>query len=83
MKTRNHNTPEYAALLKAVEIIGGTMATARAVGVQPPSVTLWLKKGYAPCERCRTLEKLTKGEVSRYELRPDVFGPKPGRKKKV
>jgi DNA-binding transcriptional regulator YdaS (Cro superfamily) len=82
MKTRDHITPEYAALKKAVEIIGGTMAVSRAFGIKPPSVSRWLAKGYAPVERCLKLEKLTRGAVTRYDLRPDIFGAKPGRKRK-
>jgi DNA-binding transcriptional regulator YdaS (Cro superfamily) len=63
-------------LEKAIAIIGGTNATARALGIKPPSVSKWLRKGRAPAERCRDIEKLTKGKVTRYELRPDVFGAK-------
>ncbi len=30
-----------------------------------------------PAHRCLAIEAATKGAVTRYELRPDVFGPAP------
>jgi DNA-binding transcriptional regulator YdaS (Cro superfamily) len=64
---------------KAVALIGGTNATARALGIKPPSVSRWLRNQRVPAEWCLALEALTKGQVTRYELRPDIFGPKPTR----
>lgn len=75
-------TPESLALEKAIALIGGTMAAARAFGIKPPSVSRWLAKGHAPADRCLKLAQLTKNAVTVYELRPDVFGPAPRRKKK-
>ena len=60
-------TPIKRAVLEA----GGTSAMARACGVRPQAVSKWLK-GKAPSNRCVLIESLT--GVSRYELRPDVFG---------
>jgi DNA-binding transcriptional regulator YdaS (Cro superfamily) len=82
MKTQTPPTPERLALEKAIALIGGTMATSRAFGIKPPSVSRWLSKGRAPSDRCLKLQELTKGEVTVHELRPDVFGPKPKRAKK-
>jgi DNA-binding transcriptional regulator YdaS (Cro superfamily) len=49
--------------------------------VTPPAVSLWLKKNRAPSQRCIAIEEFTKGLVTRYQLRPDVFGPAPQRKR--
>jgi DNA-binding transcriptional regulator YdaS (Cro superfamily) len=75
-------TPERLALEKAIALIGGTMAAARAFGIKPPSISRWLSKGRAPSDRCLRLQQLTKGAVTVHELRPDVFGAAPGRKKR-
>lgn len=82
MKKPTTPTPERAAIEKAISIIGGTMATARALNIKPPSVSRWLSKGKAPADRCLALQKLTGGVVTVHDLRPDVFGPKPARKKR-
>jgi DNA-binding transcriptional regulator YdaS (Cro superfamily) len=34
----------------------------------------WEKSERIPAEYCRTIERATNGQVTRYELRPDVFG---------
>ena len=38
-------------------------------------VSKWLE---VPPEHCRAIEEITRGEVTRYDLRPDVFGEAPG-----
>ncbi len=41
-----------------------------------------IKKGRPiPAEICPGIEAATKGKVTRYDLRPDVFGPGPKRRK--
>jgi len=66
-------------LEKAVEVCGGQTALARAIGVQQPHVWNWLNRahGVVPAEYCMKIEAATKGAVTRYELRPDVFGEAP------
>lgn len=44
---------------------------ARAIGVTPQAVQSWFKNS-VPAERCPDIEKLTSGEVTCEELRPDV-----------
>lgn len=51
---------------------GGSSAIARAVGLSPQAVAQW---GRVPAERVLAVEKLT--GVSRYELRPDIYGDRP------
>lgn len=66
---------------RAVEIAGGQSALARAIGgtVKQAHVWYWLNKDDAlvPAEHCLTIEQATGGQVTRHELRPDVFGPAP------
>lgn len=71
------NSPKEA-LQRAVEIVGGQTAMARICNVQQPHVWNWLNKSEkAPAEKVLAIEEATKGQISRYALRPDVFGPAP------
>lgn len=70
------DTPE-AAITRAIEAVGGASELGRRLGVPWPSaVTNWVARG-VPAERCLAIECATDGAVTRYELRPDVFGPAP------
>lgn len=63
---------------RAVQIVGGQSALARAIGgsVKQAHVWHWLNKGGAvPAEHCAAIESATNGKVTREDLRPDVFGP--------
>lgn len=57
-----------AALVRAIEKIGGASATGRALNISPQAVGQWLR---APAERALELERLS--GVSRHELRPDLY----------
>lgn len=68
----------YRALQGAIEIVGNQSALSRicqddsARGhISSQAVTQWTK---APARWCRTIEDATGGVITRYELRPDVFG---------
>lgn len=65
---------DQSPLEKAIAIIGGTNATARALGIKPPAVSRWRRTGQVPVNRCPDLERLTNGAVTREALRPDIFG---------
>lgn len=73
-------TPKEA-LLKVVELAGGQSALARELStearpIRQGHVWAWINRdGLLPPEFCRPAEALT--GVSRYALRPDVFGPPP------
>lgn len=69
-------------VLKAIEAAGGATALARAVGVVPMAVQQWKKRGVPP-ERCLLVEAATHGAVTRYDLRPDIFGPAPDVKREA
>lgn len=70
------------AIERARTKAGGLTKLATALGIKPPSVAEWIKRGLAPPERCIAIEEATGGKVTRYELRPDVFGPAPADSKK-
>lgn len=66
------------AIKRAVEIMGAQNRLADAVGVSKAFVNQWMKGDRpVPAERCRAIESATNGAVTRYELRPDVFGEAP------
>lgn len=60
------------ALKKVIDLIGSQSELARQVGVTQQTVFNWLKK-QTPAKRVLQIEKLTKGVVTRYELRPDIY----------
>lgn len=78
-------------LQKALELIGSQVALAKAVcdwhrahgrevRVAQGHVWNWLnttKTPMPPAEHCRAIEEATGGAVTRYDLRPDVFGENP------
>lgn len=65
------------ATTRAIEFAGGTCAVANHLRVSPAAVSQWLMRDKVPAERVRDLEKLCQGRVTRYQLRPDVFGRRP------
>lgn len=74
MRGRPHNNRGGAAALgEAIRRAGGIRAMARALGdISPQSVSTW---SVAPAARVLDIERVT--GVSRYKLRPDVFGVEP------
>ena len=70
MKRKYPNKP----LLKVIKYLGTQVKLARYCKVKPQVVTWWLKN-HLPAERVLQVEALTKGLVSRYELRPDIYTP--------
>lgn len=65
------------ALDMAIQVLGSQAALARHLGIRPQAVQQWTITGRAPAQRCLAVEHATRGSVSRYALRPDVFGPAP------
>lgn len=64
------------ALDKAIKLAGTTKNLAEKIGVTPMAVTQWGKRG-VPVKRSLDIEAATEGEVTRHDLRPDIFGPAP------
>lgn len=65
---------------RAITHVGGVTALAEQLGVRQSAVSNWRKRGdrpRVPAERCIAIEQATDGAVTRYDLRPDVFGEPP------
>jgi DNA-binding transcriptional regulator YdaS (Cro superfamily) len=62
----------------AVAIVGGQSSLARAIKVTQGMVWQWCAniRPVAP-GRCIDIERATDGAVTRFDLRPDVFGEAP------
>lgn len=68
-------TKDVVALRRAVVKAGGQSALARACGVKQGHVWHWLNKSRSvPADYVLIIEAATGGAVTRYELRPDIFG---------
>jgi hypothetical protein len=63
--------PYDAGLMDIIAELGGPSALARMVGLQPPSITEWRKRGI-PADRCPAIERATEGRVPCERLRPNV-----------
>lgn len=62
-------------LQKAIDKAGSQQALAAAIGVSQQQVSyLMTKARRIPAEIAIAVERATGGEVSRNELRPDIFG---------
>jgi DNA-binding transcriptional regulator YdaS (Cro superfamily) len=49
--------------------VGGPTAVARLLGITPAAITFWRRSG-VPIERCVSIERATKGQLMRWDLRP-------------
>lgn len=63
------------AIEDAITAAGSISALAAQLGISHQAVAKWLRRGRPPAERCLEIERVT--GVSRYDLRPDVYGEKP------
>lgn len=63
-------------LQRAIEVAGSMRTLGEKIGVTKGAVHQWTLPGRAvPPERCVSIETAT--GVSRYDLRPDIFGEAP------
>jgi DNA-binding transcriptional regulator YdaS (Cro superfamily) len=62
------------ALDRAIAVFETQDKFATALGIKSPSISEWRKRGRIPHERCAEIERLTGGQVTRAELRPDIWG---------
>lgn len=68
------------ALVRAVEIIGSQTAAAAKIGRTPQAVSEMLcRGGKAPAEWVLPLEAATNGQITRHQLRPDLYPAETGR----
>lgn len=65
-------TSDKSALERAIDAAGSQQALADLLGIKPPSIHEWRKRGKVPAERVLAVEEAT--GISRYDLRPDVYG---------
>ena len=62
------------SLNKAIKHFGSQTKLAEALGLTAMAVTQW-KKRKVPLEAAKEIERVTNGEVTKYDLRPDFFDP--------
>ncbi len=67
-------TAQTLALLAAIEACGTAIKLAHAVGVTPQAINDWKRRGRVPAERVIAVEAATGGLVTRFQLRPDLYG---------
>jgi DNA-binding transcriptional regulator YdaS (Cro superfamily) len=67
------------AIDKAIKKAGGLSALADKLGIRPQTVWNWQDRGKVPPDHAIAVEEATEGAVTRYELRPDIFGKDPER----
>ena len=62
------------ALKRAISLIGSQTKAAEIVGVKQPTMSWTVNSGErVPAEWCIPLETATQGQVTRHELRPDLY----------
>jgi DNA-binding transcriptional regulator YdaS (Cro superfamily) len=62
---------------------GGQAALGLKIGRPQQTISNWVQRGYPPAHYCPDIEKATAGKVTRYDLRPDIFGDPPRPKRKA
>lgn len=68
------NPSGIMALESAVGLLGGQSATARLIGVSQQSIWAALNtRKRVPAEWCLPIERATGGQVTRHQLRPDLY----------
>lgn len=61
------------AISRAAHIAGGQSALARKLGCTPQAVSKMCASGKVPAERVIAVEEAVEGQVTRSELRPDIY----------
>lgn len=64
---------ETNAISRACALAGSQSALARLIGVSPQSIQKWCRTGSVPPKRVIEIEKAVNQQVTRYELRPDIY----------
>jgi DNA-binding transcriptional regulator YdaS (Cro superfamily) len=68
----------HTSIEKACRALGGRKVdVARVLGISPAAVTRW--GDTVPVHRAIALEHASGGKVTRYDLRPDIFGERPAK----
>lgn len=58
---------------RAVDACGSAVALGQRLGVTGQAVRLWVRRGFPPASRVLQIEAATEIQVTRYELRPDLY----------
>mgnify|MGYP000976842666 CR=1 FL=1 len=62
-----------STISKAVELLGGPVAAAKALDVSPQAISFWVNGHRTPsAETCIAIERATSGAVKVENLRPDI-----------
>ncbi len=69
------------SLERAIKIIGSQVKLAKILGKRQSSIWNWLKSGRVAAEYAIPIEQATGGQVTRHELRPDIYPEEEGEKK--
>ena len=65
-------------IIVAADLFGTQRALADLLDIHPSMISqISTGRRKVPAYICRKIEEATKGAVTRYELRPDIFGPAP------
>ena len=65
------------ATKEAIKACGGASAVSAALQLSYEAVRKWIVNDRIPAEQVLNVENLCDGRVSRYRMRPDVYGPEP------
>lgn len=72
--------PKKIALMEAIAFFGGVKKTADILGIKRQTIYAWISgksKNQSPTLKyCKIIEEKTNGEITKEELRPDIFGHK-------
>lgn len=58
---------------KIKKACGSQAELARQLGIGVAAVTHWKRRGRIPAGRVLAIERITKGQVTRHEMRPDLY----------
>lgn len=69
-------------LSRAIAAVGGQSKLARLIGKTQGHISSWLRRdAKVPAECVLAVEAACEGAVTRYELRPDIYGAAPTSKR--
>jgi len=66
-----------SAIDRLLELVHSQSRFARELGISPQAIDGWRRRGQVPAERVLEIERITQGSITRYELRPDIYGQPP------
>lgn len=61
------------ALDRVISIIGSQTRLAEELNTTPQAIQQWVVKGRVPVMRVLSIEAVVNGEVTRHQLRPDIY----------